>query len=65
MRAKKSNNTRHNHETPLPRLIVPQMSPRAAAARQRAIALLSQGVLSPYPDYRNMKNTVRGSWTGR
>lgn len=50
------------HETPLPRLIV--MSPRAAAARQRALAFLAAGAISPFPDFRNVRNCGRWPWWG-
>jgi hypothetical protein len=50
------------HETPRP--FVPVMSPRAAAARQRAMAFLAAGALSPFPDFRNVRNYGRGPWWG-
>lgn len=53
---------RRGHETPLPRMVIPQLSPRATAARARALAQLSQGGLSPFRDYRDAKNRV--FWNG-
>lgn len=50
------------HETP--RIILPALTPRAAAARERALAFLAVGGLSPFPDFKNVRNSGRGFWSG-
>jgi hypothetical protein len=49
------------HETPRP--FVPVLSPRAAAARARALSFLAAGNLSPFRDYRAVRNGA-GPWWG-
>lgn len=46
-------NARRNHETPLPRLTVPVLTPRAQIARGRALAILTRAGMSPFASYQN------------
>jgi hypothetical protein len=53
---------KRGHEAP--RVIIPTMSARAQAARGRAMAFLAAGAISPFPDFRNVRNCGRGPWWG-